>query len=141
MAARSNTLPDALALAMVNNGWFNFCQPHVRAQLWGHYKYADTDHIIATGQSIVLTDSGNALLEQSPLWTAHQRLLAMGYERDRGRDPIRPRRASKRYIPYQRWNDTTNRYDSAWISASRRKPTIYISRPQSEGGTYQLEDK
>ena len=140
MAARSNTLPDALALVEINNGWKHFVQPHVSSQMWEFTRYATGDEVIKTGRMLFLTDEGYKMLAFSPLWQAHNRLLGMGYERDRGRDPIRPRRASKRYIPYKKWNEETNRYDTAWISASRRKPQIWISRRQQDGGSYELKE-
>lgn len=133
MAARTNTLPDALALVMMNNGFTHFCQPHVASQLWNHYDHASFEDVVAGRPVITLRDSGKELLAASPLWAAHQRLLSMGYRRDKGK-------ATKRYAPYVGWDEANDRPTSAWISASARKPAIFISRPVKDGGPYRLED-
>lgn len=138
--ARANTLPDAVALVEINNGRKHFVQPHVERQMWELFRYATGDEIVKTGRSVFITDQGREILQKSPLWDAHLRLLAMGYEREWGRDLIRPRCATKGYIPYRKWNEETERMDTAWISATRRKPAIFISRPHSQGGSYQLKD-
>jgi hypothetical protein len=140
MALRKNTLPDALALRMVNKGRSHFEQPHVTGALYGYYDYAPVDDIVAGKPHIVPNAEGEALLAQSPLWAAHRRLLEMGYQRDHGSNPIKSRLGTKRYIPYKRWDDGNERYDTAWISASGSKPAIFISRLQREGGSYQLEE-
>ena len=138
MALRKHTLDDAFALAMINGGRFHFCQPHVKSKLWDHYDYAPGEAIGAGQSWINPTETGEAALTASPLWAAHMRLIQMGYTLEIGRDLIRPRKHTKRYIAYTRWNDELGRNDEAWISASGSKPVIFISRRQSEGGSYIL---
>lgn len=137
--ARTNTLADALALVVINGGRFHFCQPHVRNQMYDLYEWTDAEAIMKGGSWIALTAEGEELLKTSPLWAAHQRLLGMGYKLEIGRDLIRPRKYSKRYIAYTQWDEAQNREQSAWISATRRQPAIFISRRQSEGGSYLLD--
>lgn len=125
MALRKNTLPDALALRMMNKGLSHFEQPHVSAALWRYYDYTLIDDVIAGAPHITPNVEGEALLAQSPLWAAHQRLLEMGYKRDFG-SGVKNRLASKRYIPYYRYNAEDKR-ETAWISASGSKPNAYAN--------------
>lgn len=140
MALRKNTVADALALIEINNGWKNFVQPHVHGLLYDYLELVSVEEAMKTGRMYRLTDTGQEIVTTSPLWAAHQRLLSMGYKRDTGSDYIRPRKASKRYIPYKRFNEETSRNDTAWISATRANPVIFISRPVKDGGVYKLEN-
>lgn len=137
MALRKNTVADALALRMMNKGFSHFEQPHVSRELWSLFDHAPVEDVCAGKCTIVPNDKGEALLAQSPLWAAHRRLEELGYQRDFG-SGIKSKLGTKRYLPYYRYNADDQR-ESAWISASGSKPVIFISRRQSEGGSYQLD--
>lgn len=137
MALRKNTIADALALRMMNKGFSHFEQPHVSRHLWGLYDHAPVEDVCAGKCTIIPNAEGEALLAQSPLWAAHLKLVEMGYQRDFG-SGIKSKLGTKRYLPYYRYNAEDQR-ETAWISASGSKPVIFISRRQSEGGSYQLE--
>lgn len=137
MALRKNTIADALALRMMNKGFSHFEQPHVSRHLWGLYDHAPVEDVCAGECTIIPNAEGEALLAQSPLWAAHLKLVEMGYQRDFG-SGIKSKLGTKRYLPYYRYNAEDQR-ETAWISASGSKPVIFISRRQSEGGSYQLE--
>lgn len=128
MAQRKNTVADALALRMMNKGFSHFEQPHVSRQLWGLFDHAPVEDVCAGKCTIIPNAEGEALLAQSPLWALHQRLLEMGYQRDFG-SGIKSRLASKRYIPYYRYNADDKR-ETAWISASGSKPSAYANGEQ-----------
>lgn len=128
MAQRKNTVADALALRMMNKGFSHFEQPHVSRQLWGLFDHAPVEDACAGKCTIIPNAEGEALLAQSPLWALHQRLLEMGYQRDFG-SGIKSRLASKRYIPYYRYNADDKR-ESAWISASGSKSAIFANGEQ-----------
>jgi hypothetical protein len=76
----------------------------------------------------VLTDEGQKLAERSPLWRAHQKLLAMGFEVDRSR------KASPRFISYIHPEQHTTKTGKAfWRTAFTGKHgTAYAEQPSDE---------